>query len=138
MCDCHFQSATLQGTEETVIDKLGMILGACTALFVIHSLLVYRQGTSEGNALLGLFAGGIFGLGSFLAVWASISLILAPLFAKPASKHARHAVRLRRYWSKDQFVRLEFQNEQLADIVQNTYQAPPKKRISIKARTPGF
>jgi hypothetical protein len=136
MCESHFQSATLRGGAERVMDKLGLILGALTGLLVIVLCVLYRQATGEDDALRSLFAGGIFGLGIFLVVWAGISRGVAPLFATTASKEARRAVRFRRYWPRDQFVRLEFHDEQLADIVQNTYRASPKP-THIRARTPG-
>lgn len=121
MCNLHFQSASCKGTIERFVDKLGVISGAFAGLLVAVALMLYWHGTGEGNALPNLVAGSVFGLGSFVIVWAIISLFLAPLFAKRDSKEARHAVRFTRYWPKDQFVRLEFQNEQLANIVQNTY-----------------
>ncbi len=45
-------------------------------------------------------------------------MAIAPRFAVPESKEARNAVRITHYWPKDKFVRLAFENEQLAEIVQ--------------------
>jgi hypothetical protein len=45
---------------------------------------------------------------------------VAPLFAEPESKEARNAVRITHYWPSNQVVRLKFQNEQLAEIVEKT------------------
>ena len=83
-------------------------------------LFVRWQGTGANNIILKLLAGGVFGAGIFLIVWAVFALSVAPLFAEPESKEARNAVRMTHYWPKDQIVRLEFQNEQLAEIVEKT------------------
>lgn len=119
MCDLHFRAATHKGTVERFVGTLGSLAGLLAGLFAI--LLVPFRGAGTGNILRNLFAGGAVGFGSCLSVWAIISVFLAPFLAAPASREARHAVRFTRYWPRDQFVRLEFQDEQLADIVQNTY-----------------
>jgi hypothetical protein len=137
MCEGHFQSATHRGTAESLLDKLGLMVGALTGLAVIIFSLGYWQATEGENALLSLFVGSIFGLAIFLLLWAGISRAAAPRFATTASKEARYAVRFRRYWPQDQFVRLEFQDEELADIVLNTYRASPK-RAHVRAKAPGF
>ena len=138
MCDFHFRSAAFKGAAENFVDRLGVILGALSGLFVTGLLLVYWQGTGEGSVVMNLCAGSLFGLGTFPIVWAIVSLVLAPLFAESASKEARRAVRFRRYWPKDQFVRLEFQDKQLADIVQNAYRTFPQKTVIQKLATPRF
>jgi len=80
-------------------------------------LILHWQGTGQGNIPLNLFVGEIFGIGMYLIVWAVVSLSIAPLFAEHDSKEARNAVRITHYWPKDQFVRLTFEQEQLAEIV---------------------
>ena len=119
MCDLHFQSASFKGTAEKSVAKLGIIAAIVSGVLVTGTLLVYWQQTGQGNTFLNLIPAGILGLGIFLILWAIISLSVAPLFAEAASKEARRAVRMTRYWPKDQFVRLEFQNKQLADIVRS-------------------
>ena len=138
MCDLHFQSAMFKGAAERFVDRLGVILGVFSGLSVTGMLLIYWQRTGEGNVLMNLFAGSLFGLGTLPIVWAVVSLGLAPLFATSASKKSRRAVRFRRYWPKDQFVRLEFQDQQLADIVQNTYGTLRQKTGKQKLATPRF
>ena len=120
MCDQHFNAASFKGTAERLVGTLGVILGILVGLFAMIVLILRWQGTGEGNILLNLFVGGVFGLGMFLIVWAVISLSIAPRFADPASKEAREAVRITQYWPKDQFVQLSFENEPLADIVQRS------------------
>ena len=118
MCDHHFDAASFKGTAEKLVGTLGVIIGILFGLFAAAMLILRWRGTGEGNILLNLLVGGVFGIGIFLIVWAMISLSIAPLFADRASKEARNAVRITHYWPKDQFVRLSFENEQLAEIVQ--------------------
>ena len=120
MCDLHFQSASFKGTVEKLVGKLAVIGGILAGLFAAIILFVRWEGNGANNIILKLFGGGVFGLGIFLIVWALIALSVAPLFAEPESKEARNAVRITHYWPKDQIVRLEFQNEQLAEIVEKT------------------
>jgi hypothetical protein len=120
MCDPHFEAASFKGTAEKLIGTLGVIGGILAGLFAAVILFIRWEGAGEANIILKLFAGGVFGLGIFLIVWAVIALSVAPLFAEPESKEARNAIRITHYWPKDQIVRLEFQNGQLAEIVQKT------------------
>jgi hypothetical protein len=120
MCDLHFQAARLKGTVEKLVGKLAVIGGILAGLFAAIILFVRWEGNGANNIILKLFGGGVFGLGIFLIVWALIALSVAPLFAEPESKEARNAVRITHYWPKDQIVRLEFQNEQLAEIVEKS------------------
>lgn len=116
MCDSHFEAASFKGTAEKLVGMLGVIGGILAGLFAAIILMVRWRGTGEGNLILNLFAGGVFGLGIFLIVWAVVALSVAPLFAEPESKEARRAVRITHYWPADKVVRLEFENEQLAEI----------------------
>jgi hypothetical protein len=117
MCDVHFQAASFKGTAEKLVGTVGVVGGILSGLFATTILLLRWKGTGEGNLILNLFVGGVLGLGIFLIVWAGIALWVAPLFAEPESQEARNAVRITRYWANEQIVRLEFQNEQLAEIV---------------------
>jgi hypothetical protein len=94
--------------------------GILVGLFAAVILMLRWQGAGADNIILKLFAGGIFGFGIFLIVWAVIALSVAPLFAEPESKEARNSVRITHYWPSNQVVRLKFQNEQLAEIVEKT------------------
>jgi len=118
MCELHFEAASFKGTAERLVGILGVIIGIFAGLIAVIILLTHWVSTGERNIILNLFAGGVFGLGVFIMVWAGISFWLAPLFAVPESKEARNAVKITQYWPKDQFVQLEFQNESLAEIVQ--------------------
>lgn len=118
MCDTHFQAASFKGTAEKLVGALAVIGGALAGFFAAVVLFIRWEGAE--NIILKLFAGGIFGLGIFLIVWAVIALSVAPLFAEPESKEARNAVKITHYWPREQAVRLEFQNEQVAEIVKQT------------------
>jgi hypothetical protein len=117
MCEQHFNAASYKGTAERLVGWLGVGIGILVGLFAMIILILRWQGTGEGNILLNLFVGGVFALGMFLIVWAIISLSIAPKFADPASKEARNAVQIMRYWPNDQFVQLKFNHEHLAEIV---------------------
>jgi hypothetical protein len=119
MCDPHFEAASFKGSAEKLVGALGVVGGILAGLFAAVILMVRWQGTGADNIILKLFAGGIFGVGIFLIVWAVMALSVAPLFAERESKEARNAVTITHYWPKDQVVRLKFQNEQLAEIVAN-------------------
>jgi hypothetical protein len=120
MCDLHFEAASFKGTAEKLVGTLGVISGILAGLFSAVMLFGRWQGTGANNIILKLFAGGVFGVGIFLMAWVVFALSVAPLFAEPESKEARNAVRITHYWPKDQIVRLDFQNEQLAEIVGKT------------------
>ena len=120
MCDPHFEAAGFKGSAEKLVGTLGAIGGILAGLFAAVILMLRWQGTGADNIILKLFAGTIFGLGIFLIVWAVMAPSIAPLFAEPESKEARNAVRITHYWPANQVVRLEFENEQLAEIVEKT------------------
>jgi hypothetical protein len=120
MCEQHFQVASFKGPAERLVGFIGIGLGILTGLFATIMLFLHWRGTGQGNILLNLFAGGVLGIGILLIVWAIVSLSIAPLFAETESKEARNAVQITHYWPKDQFVRLKFENEQLAEIVQRS------------------
>jgi uncharacterized membrane protein len=119
MCDQHFDAASFKGTAERLIGLVGVVIGIIVGLMSMVILILHWQGTGQGNIVLNLLLGGVVGLGMFLAVWALISLSIASLFADPASKEARNAVQVTHYWPHDKFVRLRFEQEQLAEIVQS-------------------
>jgi hypothetical protein len=105
MCDQHYEVASFKGTAERLVGMLGVAIGILFGLFAAVMLILRWRGTGEGNIILNLLVAGI-------------SLSIAPHFADSPSKEARNAVRITHYWPKDQFVRLSFENEQLAEIVQ--------------------
>lgn len=117
MCDLHFQNATQKSPTEKLVGTVGLVIGALVGIFTIVALLIYWSNSGQGNLILNLFSSSILGLGLFLIVWMIFLLGIAPLFAWPDSKEARNAVRLKKYWPKDKFLQLEFERENLADIV---------------------
>jgi hypothetical protein len=97
MCEPHFESASFKGTSEKLVGTLGAVGGILAALFAAFILMVRWHRTAEGNLILQLFAGGVFGLGIFLIIWVVIALSIDPLFAEPESKEARNAVKITHY-----------------------------------------
>lgn len=118
MCNQHFEAASFKGTAEKLAGIFGIIAGIGAGILAAILLLAGWQPTDYESLILKIFAGGLFGFGVFIMIWAFIALGLAPLLAEPASKEARNAVRITHYWPKDEVVRLEFKNEHLAEMVQ--------------------
>ena len=118
MCDQHFEAASFKGTAERLMETLAIIGGIIAGIFAAILLFVRWVPTESDSLILKLFMGGIVGFGVFIMIWWIIASGLAPLFADPGSKEARNAVIITRYWPRDQAARLEFKNEQLAEIVQ--------------------
>ena len=61
MCDLRFEAASFKGTAEKFVGTLGVIVGILAGLFAAITLMPRWQGTGEGNLILNLFAGGVFG-----------------------------------------------------------------------------
>ncbi len=118
MCDLHYGFANETSKAERLVGRLGMIVGLMVWMITSGALLVYWAGTEQGNLVLNLFSAGVLGCGLFLIVWAATTFWLAPYFASGDSKQARNAVRLTHYWPRDELIRLDFENEQLAEIVE--------------------
>jgi hypothetical protein len=118
MCDLHYRFAKEKSPAERLVGWLGLVIGLVVGAVSSGALLVYWSKTEQGNLVLNLFSAGILGCGLFLTVWAATAFWLAPYFAGSDSKQAHNAVRLTHYWPKDQFIRLDFENEQLAEMVE--------------------
>ena len=80
--------------------------------------------TGNDSMILKLFIGSIVGFGVFIMVWALFAFWLAPMFAVRESKEARNAVRIVLVSPHAEILRLEFMNEQLAEIVQKENRLP--------------
>lgn len=117
MCDQHYEAASFKGPAEKFVGFLAIAGGILAGVFAVIMLLLRWEG--ENSILTKLFVGGMVGFGFFILTW-WIIFSAAPLFAVREAKEARNAVKISRYWPKDQFVRLDFENEQLADIVQRS------------------
>ena len=116
MCEAHYAAASFKGTAEKLVGSLAVIGGILAGIVAVIILVLRWEG--EGNLIAKLFVGGILGLGIFVLVWWIISASVAPLFAERESKEARSAVKIRHYWPGEQIARLEFENEQVAEMVQ--------------------
>lgn len=116
MCTSHFEAATSKSLVEKIIAILAIILGICSGLAAL-AILVTRW-VGDDSLILKLIIGSIVGFGVFVMAWALIALWVAPMFASTESKEARNAVRIVLVSPHAEVLRLEFQNEQLAEIVQ--------------------
>ena len=116
MCEPHFEAASFKSPGEKFMGTLAVIAGILGGLFA--AFMIFTRWVGAGNLLFKLFAAAFLAFGFFLLIWWVLSSSLVPLFATRESKEARNAVRITRYWPKDQFVQLSFENEQLAEIVQ--------------------
>jgi hypothetical protein len=110
MCEMHYQIASEKSPAERLGGRLGLIVGLLIWVVSSGALLIYWEGTQQGNLVLNLFSAGVLGCGLFLIVWAATTFWLAPSFAGSDAKQARNAVKLTHYWPKDQFLRLDFEN----------------------------
>ena len=81
-------------------------------------IVLILRWVGDNSLILKLFIGAIMGFGVFVMVWWVISAFIAPIFAKRESKEARNAVKITRHSPIDQITRLEFANEQLAEMLQ--------------------
>ena len=118
MCNQHFEAASFKGTAERFMDAMAIAGGLVAGLLAVA--LLYLRWVGENGLLTKLFVGAMVGFGFFILVWWIISSSIVPLFATRESKEARNAVRITRYWPHEGFVRLDFENEQLAEIVQRS------------------
>lgn len=118
MCELHYRFANEKSPAERLVGRLGLVAGLVVWAVSSGALLSYWWGTGQGNFLLNLFSAGVLGFGLFLILWTATTFWLAPYFAENDAKQARNAMRLKRYWPKDELVRLEFDNEQLAEMVE--------------------
>jgi len=117
MCEQHYQAASFKSTVEKVVEKF-VALG-CGALAGVAAMIVLiLRWVGDNSLILKLFMGSIMGFGAFVMVWWVISSFVAPLFATRESKEARNAVKITLHSPITQVTRLEFANEQLAEMLQ--------------------
>ncbi len=117
MCEKHYAAASFKGTAEKLVGNIFAVVGGILAGIAAMILLILRW-VGDDSILLKLFIGGIVGFGIFAMVWWIINAFLAPLFAERESKEARNAVKITLYSPGEQIARMEFANEQLAEILQ--------------------
>ena len=118
MCDLDYGFASEKNEAERLVGWIGLVAGLAVWAITAGALLIYWAGTQQGNFFLNLFLANILGSGLFLTLWVAMTFWLAPYFANSDAKQARNAVRLTHYWPKDEFIRLGFENEQLAEMVE--------------------
>lgn len=116
MCTPHFEAASAKSTVEKLIAILAVIVGICLGLAAL-AILVTRW-VGDDSLILKLVIGSIIGFGVFVMAWAMVAVWIAPMFASTESKEARNAVRIVLVSPYAEVLRLEFKNEQLAEIVQ--------------------
>lgn len=117
MCERHYQAASFKSAIEKFVEKIVAIGGGILAGIVAMIILILRW-VGDESVIFKLFFGSIMGFGAFAIAWWVISSFIAPLFATRESKEARSAVKITRHSPFDQITRLEFSNEQLAEMLQ--------------------
>jgi len=122
MCNSHFEAASAKNLAEKIVATCGVIVGILIGIAALILLIIRWVPTGNDSVILKLFIGGIVGFGAFIMVWATFEFWLAPMFATMASKEARNAVRIVLVSPHAETLRLEFMNEQLAEIVQRESQ----------------
>ena len=118
MCSSHFEAAGAKSSVEKLVGVLAVILGILAGIAALVILIMRWVPTGNDSISLKLFIGSIVGFGIFIMVWAMVALWLAPMFADRESKEARGAVQIVLVSPHAEVLRLEFMNEQLAEIVQ--------------------
>ena len=116
ICDLHYEAASAKNAAEKLIAILAVILGICMGLAALVILIMRWVG--DNSLILKLIISSIVGFGVFVMAWALIALWVAPMFASTESKEARNAVRIVLVSPHAEVLRLEFKNEQLAEIIQ--------------------
>jgi len=115
MCDSHAEAARFKGPVEKIVNGLAVFGGI--SLGIIAAILLFIRWVGEVSIIAKIFGSGLFGFGAFIIFWWITTASIAPFFATPQSKEARNAVQIGMYWPKDKIVRLDFENEQLAEMV---------------------
>jgi hypothetical protein len=118
MCSTHFEAASASNSAEKIVATCGVIVGIVAGIAALIILILRWVPTGNDSIILKLFIGSIVGFGVFIMVWALFTFWIAPMFAAGESKEARNAVRIVLVSPNAEILRLEFMNEQLAEIVQ--------------------
>jgi len=118
MCEAHFNTASYKGPAEKATGCLGIGIGILSGIFA--AIILFLRWESNNSLILKLFFSSLFGFGIFAIVWWMIAILLAPRLAVPDAKQARNAVRITRYVPAGQLVQLDFVNEQMALLVEQT------------------
>ena len=117
MCERHYQAASFKSAMEKFVEKIVATGGGVLAGLAAVIVLILRW-VGDDSLIIKLFIGAMMGFGAFVIFWWVISSFIAPLFATRESKEARSAVKITRHSPMDQITRLEFANEQLAEMLQ--------------------
>ena len=122
MCSSHFEAASARNSAEKIVATCGVLAGILVGIAVMIILIMRWVPTGNDSIILKLFIGSIVGFGASIMLWALFAYWLAPMFAARESKEERNAVRIVQVSPNAEFLRLEFMNEQLAEIVQKENQ----------------
>jgi hypothetical protein len=114
MCPAHAGQANSRGLGEKVVSKLALILGIAAGLASAAWIVNYWTNTHQGNIVLNLFLAVILGTSMGLLFWAILAFYISPLFATPAVKRLRKAVKIVQYFPGSDVLELEFSNPETA------------------------
>jgi hypothetical protein len=117
MCIQHHQYAMHTGKAEQWVGQAGLVAGVLVGLLTGGGLLAYWAMSQQGNLVMNLLLAAFIAAGFFLIVWLATAFWLAPLFAEPDARAARHAVRIHAYWPNRDVLHLRFVNDLVADLV---------------------
>lgn len=113
MCDEHFAKASFKKPAEKLLGGVGalvvaVIIGLLTGIMLIQ----FVEPGPDRNQLVGFVAFSTAVLAS------GIMFFLSPFFADPASKQVRNAVKITSYDFGNHTVRLDFEQDQIANSLQ--------------------
>jgi len=117
MCEQHYQAGSFKSGLEKFVEKF-VSLGCGVLAGIAAMIVLILRWVGDNSLILKLFMGSIMGFGVFAMVWWVVSSFIAPVFATRESKEARNAVKITLHSPITQVTRLEFANEQLAEMLQ--------------------
>ncbi len=118
MCAAHFAEASYKSPVERTIGCLGIGMGILAG--IAAGILLFVRWKGSGGLLLKLFMSTLVAFGFFILVWWLLAIVIAPMFAARGSKEVRNTVRITRYLAGEQVVELAFENDQMAQLVEQS------------------
>lgn len=114
MCDAHYEKASYKSPAEKFLGGIGAVVGGLL-VGILGAWLAGRPWDAQFH--MGLVASAFLAL-IFAAIAWYIIFYYASAFADPASKQVRDAVKVTSYHPGKHTVRLDFEQDQIADSLQ--------------------